>query len=191
VCFPAQGNGRRGVGGAGGGQGSELMQMGGASGSRGSPVKPSVQRSRHYADPPTAGDAAARMERCKGGGMLTIMISDANPGISSTAPSRSETGYYQHSTDSNILPIDSQSERGSGSLPEGLNGPRITRSKMGEGRWRLHTVKRTCLSETGFMCSVWSVIKGDNVQGFTFVKQGRARVSWDVIAPRGRSRTRR
>lgn len=48
MCFPAQGNGRQG--------GSELMQMGGAGSSRGSPGKPSVQRGRHYADLPTAGD---------------------------------------------------------------------------------------------------------------------------------------
>lgn len=53
VSFPERGNGKAGWRGC---CGSELMQMGGASSSRGSLAKPSVQRSRHYADLPTAGD---------------------------------------------------------------------------------------------------------------------------------------
>lgn len=44
--------------------GSELIQTGGAGSSRGSRAKPSVQRSRHYADLPIAGDGgvAGRMK---------------------------------------------------------------------------------------------------------------------------------
>lgn len=104
------------------------------------------------------------------------MISDANPGISPTAPPHEETGYYQPPPGSNILPTDSQSERGSGSLPEGHSSPENTRRRMGkremETRWRGR-----------FWPTVWSVIKGDNVKGFKFVKPGRAGVSWGVFAP--------
>lgn len=54
---------------------------------------------------------------------------------------------------------------------------------MGEGRWRLHTVERTVLTDTGFGCSVWSVIKEVKAKGFRFGKPGRTRVSWDLNAP--------
>lgn len=44
-------------------------------------------------------------EKQREGGMLTIMISDANPGISPSAPPLEETGYYQPPTSFHGQPI--------------------------------------------------------------------------------------
>lgn len=54
--------------------------------------------------------------------MLTIMISDANPGISPPAPPHEETGYYQPPTGSNILSRTANQRGDRGSLPKGHVG---------------------------------------------------------------------
>lgn len=148
MCFPVQGNGRQ------GGGGSELMQMGGAGSSRGSLAKPSVQRSRHYADLPTARDREQQPRRrsARGGGMLTIMISDANPGISPPAPPHWETGYHQPPMGINILPRTANQRGDRGHFLRVVPDPNNTRRKMGKGRWRLHQVERTFLVDTDAVC---------------------------------------
>lgn len=172
---------KAGRGGRGGGyRGSELMQMGGAGSSRGITSKAfgaeeqTLCRSTNCWRP----GVAAGMKKWEGGGMLTIMISDANPGISPPAPPHEETGYYQPTTGSNILSRTANQRGDRGHFRRVTSAHKNTRKKMGKGRWRLHQVEKTL----GLGCSVWSVIKGGNVKGFKIVKWGRARVSWDLIA---------
>lgn len=103
-------------------------------------------------------------------GMLTIMISDANPGISSPAPPHSETGYYLPPTGSNILPWTANQRGDRGHFPRVIPALKNTRRKKEKGRWRLHQVEGTFLVELGFRCSVRPVIRGGNGEGFKFVK---------------------
>lgn len=84
---------------------------------------------------------------------------------------------------SNILPQAANQRGDRGHFPRVTPALKNTGRKMGKRGWRLHQAERTLLVESGFRCSVWSVIKGGNVKGFKFVKRGRARVSRDLIAP--------
>lgn len=110
-------------------------------------------------------------------GMLTIMISDANPDISFPAPPHLETGHY-------LLLTGSTSPRWWRACWRGY----YQHSKKHKG-WGVGG--NTGCGDWKFWCSVWSDAKGGKARGFKFVKWSRARVSWDLIAPKGRSRARR